>query len=191
MPSNRRHHQVAMILGEAEVAAVGVDGSAPARVAHVIDRHVAHAPGTVLGDVAGPQIQLTFFDRIDDLRFERERRLRAKNRHLQRGQFVVGLRQKLVVEPQHEGREEHRRGQRRFHQRPGRYTAGLQRGDFVFRRKPRECVKDGDKDRHRQRHRDGEGDRQQEKLSDHLPGEPASRQDPRTFGRCIAAAGAT
>ena len=178
----QRHHQVAMILGEAEVAAVGVDRSAPARVAHVIDRHVAHAPGTVLGDVAGPQIQLTFFDRIDDLRLERERRLRAKNRHLQRGQLVVGLRQKLVVEPQHEGREEHRRGQRWFHQRPGRYAAGLQRGDFVFRRKPRERVKDGDEDRHRQRHRDSEGNRQQEKLSDHLPGEPASHKIPELSG---------
>lgn len=124
------HRQVATIRRERERAAVGVDGLPSLRVGEVVDRDVLHQAGLCV-DLTGAQIELAFLDGIDDLRTQRERRFRPKDGNLQRRQLVVGARQQLVIEVQHEHRQAHRRDDRRAHQRSGRDAARLERGDLI------------------------------------------------------------
>ena len=172
-----RHLQVAAVRRELDLAAIGVDGAPVDGVGDVIDRHVAHSRGRAV-EVSGAQIELPLLHRVEYLLTQRERWLRAENRHLKNGEPVIRAGQDLIVEPEHHEGEDECPGQRRHEQLTHRHAARLERGDLVLRGQPAECVQYGDEHGHRQRHRDSEGNRQEKELGDHLPGEPLTDEIP-------------
>src|SRR6185312_5533307 len=180
----QRKEQIALVLRECHVAAVGVDRSAARCVAQIVDGHVPHEIRRFV-QMARAQKQLSRTHFIDDLLAQRERRLLLRYVGLQHCQLMIGPRQNLIGEDDHEQRDAGRGYQHRCHEALETHPARLERGYLVLSGEAAECVQGRHEHRHGQCERDREWNREKEELRDRRPWDPLSDQVPELLGDVV------
>src|SRR6266568_1029427 len=172
---HERQEQIPPAGGVRHPTAVRRDDAAALGIAQIVQRHVLELVGIAV-DARGAQESLPRHDLVDHLLLERQRRLLARDVHLQRAELVIGAGEQLVVpQERQQGDAGRARQHRRDHPRHA-HAPRLQRRHLVVVGQSGEHVQHRDQHRHRQRHGHDEREREHEHLGDHARRQPLPEQ---------------